>query len=1333
MVVLKPNVVRGGRAIGLGNNLYLMKGRTHSKGGIDIGKNPKTGLEVENNEIMQVSPQGVRVFSAQPILGGISPAQYILGGANPNQVFNAQEQWKKINRVKDDGTKYRKGGKVDKKNFKTILSDKNEKKFITWYKNVSATLGLNENPDDLNHHYDYRGYWLANKNKDIDYTVEDFHFPDTYKQPTHPTFSVESQYAKRKYGINPKEVGHWEGENFIPGLYNNIINFRYKSDLEKQRNYAEQEYTPSEDIINYIKGIEGFRSEWYKDGNGIDTIGYGFTGKDAKTKFANGITKEQADKYFADTLAQKVKILQRDTPNWDKLNQNQRDALLSYHYNIGEGSYRNNSPKMQQALKDEDWETVVANIDYGYNDKKNPGLKKRRDYERNLFNTPVQYKYGGRQKAEAGTYTVKLGDNLSTIAKNNNLSLQQIIRYNPDIKNPDIIKVGQQIKLGLDSPIEKKSLYNLKEVRKQEANFDNIAAIQSSKHNSNYVILDKNKQKMFIYNSNNNLLDSIPTITGASNQDYNTKTYIDANGELVDMKGNNSTPAGITEISSVGIYHGVPSFQRSRVGSDNKVRKGDDIASAMHFEYGVGQGKNRSNGCVRLSTEGAKTLGRYIGIGDRIYTLPQNNKSRFVSKDGNLSFVADNVYGKAKGVKGNTTIVNGEIKDKYDWDDYNTTINKTYQPLYIDTKETGNKRYDFNKRTFADSLERNKEQIQKELGLSSSEYNTLAMVAMGIADQETKFGTAKSYIAKQILDYIGLTDKLKKIEGNNTSKSLGVGQIKYGDDNKEIKEIYNKIGVINNHNDISNEAKAIIGRLYHIYRNQYQGGKEHYKNVGLSEEEALAYLYNGGNFGYIKALSENGQLLNNQIGYGYKNLLHRMLRNKTKTNKANYAKSVSNKSDNNEYYGYYKYGGIHIKPSKRGTFTAAAKKHGMSVQGFASKVLANKGKYSSAMFKKARFAKSASKWKHKEFGGDMDFNYYITKDNIYKLGGRKKALNGTDYLKLLWNEDSNIPTPKFSGLNVDVPEVPTLSYSRRNNRITNNTSIPNPTEEQVKQLMIDDIGLGISNRSQNIVNDALKSNSRLSKPSLQNTIDKMDAVRTIDSNQPTVKTNNPGLVAQNLANGIQAGINIAGNIGSYLINRDAIRRMRGPAAPLPLRAETLPTRVSTAAQEAALRENVAKQENLLADNLSSSRSRLNATNQIRNQGIGLYNQLQDRKGEIERELITRDKLNRQGITNQNIAQVNQWRNTVRDFENKRIDLNSENTIQHLVQGPADAIAGERGFFDNLASNDRYRMTAFLEAIKSPDALRAMNSDEIKQLARRFGVRTSWLRSIGINI
>jgi hypothetical protein len=63
-----------------------------------------------------------------------------------------------------------------------------------------------------------------------------------------------------------------------------------------------------------------------------------------------------------------------------------------------------------------------------------------------------------------------------------------------------------------------------------------------------------------------------------------------------------------------------------------------------------------------------------------------------------------------------------------------------------------------------------------------------------------------------------------------------------------------------------------------------------------------------------------------------------------------------------------KKGGIHIAPSKRGTFTAAATKHGKSVQAFASQVLANKENYSPAMVKKANFARNAAKWKH-EYGG----------------------------------------------------------------------------------------------------------------------------------------------------------------------------------------------------------------------------------------------------------------------------------------------------------------------------------------------------------------------------
>jgi hypothetical protein len=66
--------------------------------------------------------------------------------------------------------------------------------------------------------------------------------------------------------------------------------------------------------------------------------------------------------------------------------------------------------------------------------------------------------------------------------------------------------------------------------------------------------------------------------------------------------------------------------------------------------------------------------------------------------------------------------------------------------------------------------------------------------------------------------------------------------------------------------------------------------------------------------------------------------------------------------------------GIHIKPSKKGTFTAAAKKHGKGVQEFARQVMANKENYSPAMVKKANFARNAAKWKHEE-GGAVDSHY----------------------------------------------------------------------------------------------------------------------------------------------------------------------------------------------------------------------------------------------------------------------------------------------------------------------------------------------------------------------
>lgn len=107
-----PNVVAGGIAQPLGNNFFYMNGRKHSQGGIDIGPSDKTGIEVEGGEVVETNGNELKVYSAQPILNGVSPAQLVMGGANPNKVFKAQEDFKDRNRINDDGTKYKEGGKI---------------------------------------------------------------------------------------------------------------------------------------------------------------------------------------------------------------------------------------------------------------------------------------------------------------------------------------------------------------------------------------------------------------------------------------------------------------------------------------------------------------------------------------------------------------------------------------------------------------------------------------------------------------------------------------------------------------------------------------------------------------------------------------------------------------------------------------------------------------------------------------------------------------------------------------------------------------------------------------------------------------------------------------------------------------------------------------------------------------------------------------------------------------------------------------------------------------------------------------------------------------------
>jgi hypothetical protein len=141
---LRPNIVRGGVAIPIPNkkNYYYMKGRKHEQGGIDIGENPRTGLEVEDGEVMHISPTEVKVFSSVPFLNGESPAEKVIKGNNPNKVFNAQEKYKDVNNINDDGTKNNK----NRKNKSRYGTKKNGFEKIREIQSLANNVSTLENP-----------------------------------------------------------------------------------------------------------------------------------------------------------------------------------------------------------------------------------------------------------------------------------------------------------------------------------------------------------------------------------------------------------------------------------------------------------------------------------------------------------------------------------------------------------------------------------------------------------------------------------------------------------------------------------------------------------------------------------------------------------------------------------------------------------------------------------------------------------------------------------------------------------------------------------------------------------------------------------------------------------------------------------------------------------------------------------------------------------------------------------------------------------------------------------------------------------------------------------
>ena len=1267
---IRPNIVSGGTAIDLGNNLYYMRGKTHKQGGINIGSNPETGINVEKGEVVQTSPTGLRVFSAQPILNGISPANALLMGGNPNNIFNAQEAWKQANHYNDDGTKFEGGG-----------------------------------------------------------------------------------------------------------------------------------YTPSQEIIDYIKKTEGFRDKWYKDGNGIDTIGYGFTGDNVKKLFADGITREQTDKYFLETLNRRAKILERDTPNWDKLTQSQKDSLLSYAYNIGPGNYKR-SKKLQEALLNEDWDNVANNISIGYNDKRNPGLRKRRDYERELFKRDIKSSFtGDEEKAFRDWYdryarSQDLDPNPD--AKEHYYDYRAYWKNRTEQQKNDEWKLGNHLPDTYKKPghptFSTESIYSTRKTPGGTWKKVGLGPVYDEQ-----FVAPKYTKRLKKYNNVSFALGG---------DDLRQNGYIEPSVITVPLpkkfKGSQAAARRYAE-----------GYQFGKQIAKERDKTAPYIAATAALPFIIGEGvaggiaTNAAINAFRtahpLLTKGISTLLTADGIRNA-FTKNGVQKTVRLAKEGKTGRAVLSGLGDVADLAGFLDIASTTKR----------ILNPAYRSLHFYNTITPF--------SYDDPIKRGAEWVKNMIanapvnidnplwmiGKRGEQTKKMANEVGGALGWRNSIFTDKGRIALEARDdafriYNGLPQKYGTfVKNKNGTYSYNLPKLKYenGSFKPVIGENYDTIGgaggrvkesILNNldgdvvvrHEDLwdlqpfknKNTARIIDSYInngvqklrekitfplskksklfrpldnslnrfrtnYHLseskyankinkFFNDFEAGqitgskpfKLDTKFSGHSTYDFIDDLGTGHPIRYIDGPAQN-VLFNTKFPdeiakFNYSNI-----------NINDYIPNIRMTK---------KYGGIHIKPSKRGTFTAAAKRHHMGVQEFARTVLNNRARFSAAMVKKANFARNASKWHKKELGGDMTKQYYITRDNIYSLGGnvRPKAElgtirpqryydNGTVYYKL---GDKTFTKEEFAnvyGLNVndidtkfdfdDLTYIP--KYTRNYNvpiKVSSTTSVdvsqnqPKFNETFLSAFPNPNYTLGISD----------KSSPKLSELPGGITSSTGNTPRNPYYSRLNVGLHKAGNYIRNNADLLGLGINLTGNLAASLINRSAIKGMKYAPAPIPISAQKLPTEVNIEPQVSSIKENVAGQERLIADNTADSRVALARRQRVRNQGAQQYQTLYGNKLNTELQLLTADRLNRQGVDAQNVGQYNQWRNGLYDFENRRREMLAENSVAG-INNAAEAIAGERGYLARREARQQNLLNMGLIAATSPNAQNVIGSEEFEEFLRRIG-------------
>lgn len=289
---------------------------------------------------------------------------------DPTEFRERFAKWKAGEQVYEAGLPTYGGGKSTKKGSYYLPGEKIRRELDVPYDNSS---------------YDYR---RANQ---LGYEPDETgHMPSRdwitgryLKTPTHPTESL-SIYTDLGLGY---DVFDKYGNTYSQPNWGSTWQSRLP---EYKRGKEQYDHT-----VNFLKQYEGFKDTTYLDGNGVPTIGYGFT--DSSLVKKGRISKSEADRQLVREIEKREDRLSK-LKNWNNLSEDSKTALRSYYYNYPAGFGKDT--KFIRYWNAGDYERAINEVDAGMNDKNNPGLRKRRLQEQKMLRqdpflkTPVHSQIG---------------------------------------------------------------------------------------------------------------------------------------------------------------------------------------------------------------------------------------------------------------------------------------------------------------------------------------------------------------------------------------------------------------------------------------------------------------------------------------------------------------------------------------------------------------------------------------------------------------------------------------------------------------------------------------------------------------------------------------------------------------------------------------------------------------------------------------------------------------------------------------------------------------------------------------------------------------------------